>query len=366
MKVKVKVRAFILLAAAAAGCASQAEEASETSGRVILGIERSTGVEMGEEHLVFGSIESMCCGPDGNIALLDRGYSQVRVFSREGEYLRTIGGQGSGPGEMNMTVYMGISRGGRVFVSQRSGCNEFDYETGEWITSESFNGPPSIAITGAPDSCYVAISMEMVETDQGLGIDASVSRFTDCSTTDVHYEGELFQLNPMDMSSFFQKGWYGYSFDVNAAGEVFIARASTDEYAIRGYSPDGTEILVIEQPFTPVPKTEGEIEEEKRFFEARFESLGMGHQAYTPLEHWTSIRSIGIDGRDRIWALRGTEAVPTFDVFDRDGNLLFTAELPEAGEEGRYWRFSVESDLILAWSDDPQSGWQQYHLIPVP
>lgn len=338
----------------------------EDNGNTILEIKNAIGVETGDENLTFGSIESMCETPDGNIALLDRAYSHVKIFSPDGEYLRTIGNQGPGPGEMSMTIYMGISDNGNLFVSQRSGCNEFNYYTGEWITLEVFNGPPPVSITGGPDSVFIATSMEMIETDEGLGIEVNVSRYTDPYTTDISYTGNYFDLNPSDMSIFFQQGWYNYCFDVDVDGNVYVAGSSTDEYKVTCYTALGEEFLTITEAVIPVAKTQEDIEEEKRFYEARFQSLGMGQISYTPLENWNTIRGLGIDGQNRIWVLSGVEATPTFSVYGSSGDKLFTAELPCSTAEGRYWRFSVERDFILAWSDSPEDGYQKFYIIALP
>jgi len=353
---------LILLSA----CSEEPVALDEHSDLVVLEIQDSIGVESGDANLVFGSIESMCETPDGNIALLDRAYSEVRIFSPDGEYIRTIGGQGSGPGEMNMTIYMGITESGRLFVSQRSGCNEFDYFTGDFITSVNFNGPPPIAITGTTDSTFVAISMEIVETDQGIGIDASVSRFTDGYTRAVAYTNCYFDLNPVDMSNFFQMGWYGYCFDVDRDGNVFIARASDTDYLVTGFTPDGEVFLSITKPVDTAQKTEDEILEEKNFYEARFESLGMGEMPYLPQQNWNTIRTVGVDGQNRIWVLRGWQTGIVFDVYNTDGNEIITAALPYPGSEGRYWRFAVERDFILAWPENPESGYQKFFIIPLP
>ena len=357
------------LLAILAGCTAQnpGETAiAREDGTVVVNFNRSAGVETGDEHLEFGSIESICLTPDGNIALLDRAWSEVRIFSPEGEYLRTIGGQGSGPGELNMTVYMGISNNGNLYVSQRSGCNEFDYASGEWVTAEQFNGPPPISITGSQDSTFVAIRMEMIDTEAGMGIDVSVSRFTDPYTADVRYTGTVFDLNPADMSNFFQKGWYGYCFDVDRQGNVFISQSSQEEYLVTGYTSDGEPFMSIEKTFNPVMKTEAEILEEKRFFEARFQSLGMGSMAYTPLEHWNSISGVGVDDTGRIWVRRGEEEIPTYDVYDSQGEELFTAVMESPDGMGRYWQFRIEAGTILAWPEDPESGWQKFYFTPLP
>ncbi len=332
---------------------------------ITLQISDSVGVEMGDENLTFGSIESMCYAPDGNIVLLDRAYSEVLIFTPSGDYIRSIGGQGDGPGEMNMTIYMGISQNGNLFVSQRSGINEFNYYTGEWVKEEQFNGPPPIAIKGATDSSFIAINMQMAEGDNAVGIDAAVSRFTDPQTFEINYMENSFTLNPTDMSNFFQEGWYGYCFDTDREGNVFISRSSATEYIVIGYSLDGTEFMRIEKEVIPLAKTDNEIQEEKEFLEARFESLGMGSVPYLPTENWNTVKQIGVDHAQRIWVQRGTEAVPTFDVFDINGNELFTATLPYPGEDGKYWRFSIEPAGILAWSENPVDGYQKFYIIPL-
>lgn len=332
---------------------------------MILQISDSVGVEMGDENLTFGSIESMCYAPDGNIVLLDRAYSQVKVFSPTGEYIRTIGTQGEGPGEMNMTIYMGISQNGNLFVSQRSGINEFNYFTGEWIEKKQFNGPPPIAICGFTDSSFIATSMQMAEGENGLGVNAAVTRYTDPQTIGISYMQHSFALNPEDMSNFFQEGWYGYCFDTDREGNVYISKSSATEYNVIGYSIDGTEFMRIVKQVIPLPKTENEALEESEFMEARFESLGMGRMPYSPTENWNTIKQIGLDHLQRIWVQRGTEAIPTFDVYNNNGSELFTATLPYPGEEGKYWRFSIEPAGMLAWSENPTDGYQKFYIIPL-
>jgi hypothetical protein len=53
--------------------------------------------------LLFGRISEVEVGPDGNVYVLDRGEAGVRVFTPEGEPLRSIGRRGEGPGEFRIT-----------------------------------------------------------------------------------------------------------------------------------------------------------------------------------------------------------------------------------------------------------------------
>jgi hypothetical protein len=340
------------------------EPALDTTGFREISIVDSVGLETGEEPYVFGAIESMTHGRDGSIVLLDRAWSEIRVFTPEGEYARSIGGQGSGPGELNMTVFMGLSSGGRLFVSQRGAMNEFDFESGEWIGAMNLNAPPPAAITGSTDSTFVAVDMAIVPEEGQLSIDISLSRFTDPYVTDVDYLQDRIVLdNPADVTGFLLKGWEGYAFDVDSLGNVFVAPYSTGEYLILGFTADGQEMLRIEREIPPVAKSAEEMAEEQAFVQTRCESMDMGPVTFTPDPDRRMIRGLGVDGQGRIWALRGTCLDPVFDVYDQGGGFLFSAMVRGAGEDGRYWRFVIDPQGMLGWSDNPSEGYQKFYIL---
>lgn len=53
----------------------------------------------GPDATVFGQVSGVLAGEDGRIYVLDRQANELRVFSPDGEHLRTVGRSGSGPGE---------------------------------------------------------------------------------------------------------------------------------------------------------------------------------------------------------------------------------------------------------------------------
>ncbi len=77
----------------------------------------SIGIEYGDSNYVMGGIEGVAFGPDGNIAVLDCGRSTVRLYSPGGEYLRSIGRRGNGPGELQNITFMAITEDGHIHLS---------------------------------------------------------------------------------------------------------------------------------------------------------------------------------------------------------------------------------------------------------
>jgi hypothetical protein len=62
-------------------------------------------------------------GPDGNIYVLDRGDSFIKVYSPEGKHLRRLGGAGQGPGEIQRAdgANFGFTQDGQVYITETFG-----------------------------------------------------------------------------------------------------------------------------------------------------------------------------------------------------------------------------------------------------
>ena len=84
-----------------------------------------TGIQFGEppantenpgDYELFGP-RDIAFDADGNIWVTDTGHARIQVFSPAGEYLRTIGSRGEGPGQFNEPVGLAIAADGTVFVA---------------------------------------------------------------------------------------------------------------------------------------------------------------------------------------------------------------------------------------------------------
>ncbi len=74
----------------------------------------SIGTLEGPPETVFGDVAAIAAGPDGSVYVLDRQAAEIRVFDRDGTYLRAVGRRGQGPGEIARPSAIAVSENGRV------------------------------------------------------------------------------------------------------------------------------------------------------------------------------------------------------------------------------------------------------------
>ncbi|HET6347644.1 MAG TPA: 6-bladed beta-propeller [Candidatus Krumholzibacteria bacterium] len=76
------------------------------------------GGDTDNEDELFGVISSIRIDTNGDVYLLDSQLSEVKVYSKDGEFLRTIGHEGEGPGEFRRPSAMFFTDDGKVAVVQ--------------------------------------------------------------------------------------------------------------------------------------------------------------------------------------------------------------------------------------------------------
>jgi hypothetical protein len=74
---------------------------------------------------MFGTIEDVAVGPDDGLYVLDGRNNEVRVFSRDGRFLFSVGSPGRGPGELATPVSLAIDGNGTLYVADWVALHEF-------------------------------------------------------------------------------------------------------------------------------------------------------------------------------------------------------------------------------------------------
>jgi 6-bladed beta-propeller len=123
--------AAALLALDAAGAAAQApivrlperDRALAGSAPQVFAIGRAEGAD----HEMFGEVAGVVFDQRDNLYVLDRLNSRVMAYDANGRFLRQIGREGEGPGELMVPVQLGITADGTLVVSDlaRAGYSLF-------------------------------------------------------------------------------------------------------------------------------------------------------------------------------------------------------------------------------------------------
>lgn len=323
---------------------------------VYLTITDSIGVELGDSNYVFGSIAGVNITPEGNIAVLDRQKACVSLFSTDGEFIERIGRQGSGPGEFLLPVGMAFFPEGGMVVSDAMGGkliyfkSDLEYESD---LSGFYPSPPG-DISGLEGGVIVGMKPDFVQNEEGILMGFAIARWEKGEAEpEVVYHSSASPFDPSDLSAMQDDI---LNFGVAPEGIVFTASLSTEVYEFTAWSPEGDELYTItDEDFERALKTQEEIDLEAEMVNSLMIQQGMPESManWEPDPYRTAIGGFGVDGHGRLWITKGTAETPCFDVYDLDGNFLFTAAL-DAGEKASTWAVAIEGDKFIAFDADPE------------
>ncbi len=118
-----------------------------------------------------------------------------------------------------------------------------------------------------------------------------------------------------------------------------------------------------------VPLTEEEIHIADEFVRQRLSNLEGGDPQYNvhvtdPITHRLPVIDLEIDSCGNLWARRGTEDEPFFDIWSAEGELIGSAVMTGVGSESSSWEFEVCDQGILAYDMDPDL-YQKVYLIGI-
>ncbi len=344
---------------------------SDTADEIIeLEITGSIGVEVGDSNYVLGAVQQVAHDTSGNILVLDRSACCVRVYSPSGEFIRQISNEGSGPGELLNPYSMFVAEDGRILVdSPYSGGMHAYTPDGEWLglITTFYNNSP-INTIGTKGNYYVAMRIIVVANESGgLDVDAFIGLFAEDEEPVIKYWENVFPFDPADLTTILRNSLTGRIFTADRDGNVFIAELTSENYLVQGFSEDGELFLEIRQNVEKVEKSQQEMDEEEAYIISYLNSLGISGltMKYNPEPYRNTISDIETDGENRIWVRRGTVLEPVFDVYDYSGEKLFTASVPEAGDDAAYWDFTMDKFGILAYSLNPEL-FQEIYILKVP
>lgn len=314
------------------------------------------GTAEGEPEYQFGQINGIDVGADGRIYVYDQQAREVRVFGPGGEFIASMGKAGSGPGELSQAAGPVFVAPGDTVVVPDMMQQRLTLYTGQGEPAGSHPLPMTEGIAvkwmERPDQDLVQQAMIMafpgredvdpknlllhrqhtgalVDTVLEMPIGESVS-FSGSTPTIT-----LFESEPM---------W-----TVGPDGR--LCTGINSDYSINVHSPDGELVRIVRKPFEARRVTDTDQAELRRIIRELWQDQGMPPEALDAMsqrlnfaETYPAYANIlgGPDGSlwvqriqtpDEIREVGGTFNVQdmgsaTWEVFDNDGRLLGTVEMP--------------------------------------
>ncbi len=287
--------------------------------------------------IIFGMMIDALEYPTGQIYMLDAQLCQVEVFSPEGEHLRTISGQGEGPGEVRVPQDLVMMPDGNLGILELFPAH---------IVTLAPDGTPAGSVTiGNPGDPQAGFSAAFQAECRGgdLMLAAQNSRQSDTGQARVQYLAtmdaagqEKTRLRKQNVTLDFTQLRFVetellppflLASTLGPDGKVYTV-ASRDEYAIQVFEPDGTLSLVIEKDFQNLRRDA----DSKRRFNALIDAwtTGFPGEVIKEVEEYEpAIVDLHVDDDGVLWVLhsRSGEDQPegvflTYDTFSPEGEWL--------------------------------------------
>ncbi len=291
-----------------------------------------------DEDVLLGIISRVRIADNGDIYLLDGQLSQAQVFSADGEFLRTLGRQGSGPGELSNPGDMVFMPDGTLGLVQifpgkivklnldGTPAGEFNPQVGD-ATSGGFlalvnaRGAGGNLVLGGIQISMDQATMTQVRNYFLRGYDGDgkqTASYLERSRTWKFDSG--FKFREMD------NDFIWWRMDVGPDGRV-VACPERYDYALDVWNPDGTLDRVIHREYESWPRTE----EVKQRFRSIMEAQAAQFPPGTPLEVEDleqDVEDLRVAPDGSIWVLPSRQMYApepgffaVYDVFSPEGEF---------------------------------------------
>jgi len=293
--------------------------------------ELSIGEAEGSEEYMFLKIRTLAVDEEENIYVVDERESHIKVFDRDGEYLRTIGRKGQGPGEIGRPYGIQITHQKEIMVNDGGNRRASFFSTnGDFIRSTNMGKMFTLRLYCDSKGNYIITtavidpsntSYELKKFDSDLNLLDTITTIPGPDPTAFNPFMPIFYYQLAENDNIV----YGYSKD----------------YELQIISPEGKVIKKIVKDYDPVEVTEEEKEEQTRDLPPQIKfDFSKYHSAYYRFT---------LDDEGRIfvqtWEKEEGKEGNYHDVFDIEGRYIakiFLKTVPHVWKKNKL--YTVEED----------------------
>lgn len=330
----------------------------------------------GDEAYLFTRIVEASGLPGGDLLVADRATSDFRIFDSTGRFVRRFGRKGSGPGEFQELTWVGVDPAGYITA----------YDGILRRLSRFLSDGTLKQVTPVPSSPDASFGTVIGQFSDGSILMRSLVALPDAdrpsqlSTGLVRDSVGLFRISP-DGSSRIPVGRFAGNQYVRAVGKVIaqdpapfglrtvIAAASNvyylstqEAYEIRSYRKEGGLDRIIRRQVPPQPVSASASAEWQRQRDGLLKRIGSGAPLPPQVTELANYRTLPdvfpshgelmVDRAGNLWVgdyrpFPSQDTLTTWMVFNPEGEILATAELPNARLT------EIRGDHVVGvWRDD--------------
>jgi hypothetical protein len=338
------------------------------------------GEMAGDPEYQFGQLAFIEVGQDGSIYAMDIQSQEGRVYDAQGNYLRTIGSPGQGPGEIGLgTVFMFATPDGEIWIPDQGNLrvSRFDLQ-GDFLGSFPIHMEAGAPLRWAmdPEGRLVAqlrgLNVQgMAALEEGDPIVAYDTTGAVVDTVALLPKGQMLEglsEGQVSILLFAPEPVWALGED----GSVFYAM--TNDYRIMVNAPDGNLERIITREFQRKPVEETDQNAIRQTLREQYAQFGLAPaqidvimQGIRFAEFYPAFGNFFQGPEGSIWVQRirsardmaeGAEegfefdpqdiGSPEWEVLDSEGRYLGVVTLPD-----RFQPVNVKGDMLYGvWRDD--------------
>ena len=261
--------------------------------------------------------------------------SDVRIFSHNGKYLKTVGRKGQGPGEFQFPKDIIILKGIGFAVSDPTQYRVtiFDY-SGKFLRSfRRDSRHPAVAIQITPNKDILISSIiPWNEKEKSEFKIRKYDIYGKNSNVIFSIEKEALPRSLFSSNKSIEtdpKLFYSWFWQVDSKGNIYLVENCYD-YLIKVYTPEGKHYKSIHKEFKLLKISKHEIDDNQKESE-EWAKKTLGRKIPGPFcKYQQVIKEIFIDNFDQIWMRTlstDSDSSIIFDIFDKNGKYISKASL---------------------------------------
>ena len=304
----------------------------------------SIDLNMYDQYFI-SKISAFDVDSDTNLYVAAQFENTITVFDKSGNFVRKMGREGQGPNDLDSPANMNIHNGLIYIYESRRGMKIWDLN-GEYVDYVPKN--TTLGNFVRLDDFYIMAGMQinsrmLVEMTYELAIYNNDFKLKKRVAMLTNKNAENPQFHPI------------HAVAINSEQHVYFPEKA-DEYIINKFDLDGTLLQSFGREYKRIPYSE-----KVKIFERNRQSTIPAALRYSLPKYPPVIRSILVSDNDLVWVIAGewnldTNQIhaysSTIDIFDKNGNFLYTFSLPYFGrysiiKNGQLYSTPTEDDRFI-------------------